>query len=464
MADEIKNYENIDIPYNTYLSRGEITTPEGSLDSSNGTKEEEIKSGDSLNDIWIRNFIKSENYSPKKKGFMINGLTGYAEFMDVSISGNITALTGAIGGFTIGSDYIRDVANSMGLSSVVSGADDVRFWAGDTFANKQTAPFRVTEAGILVASSATITGTVTATAGSIGGWTIDLTTITAGGITLDSAGFITGSTIRTATSGARAQLTGGNDIELYDDTTGGGGSITGNVAEINMIRTDDATKYFTLRKRAGKDNDSDNILELFPSTQASSRFNAMFLGRDGIGNNNNIGSTTITINKDSTLSYGALNGNFTIEVALNGTLATHGSFLVQDARIIYANATKSGVCVVCAGSGTDGISGLGWFNGTATGVGFWQDSTKLNIGLSMLPDTNNAYDIGSAIFKINNVYTTNILIYGDFSVAFVNSDFLPKTANTYNLGSSSFTWKNLNLAGTAVISGKLQIPVGTNLY
>ena len=86
MTDEIKNYENIDIPYNTYLSRGEITTPESSLDSSNGTKEEEIKSGDSLNDIWIRNFIRSENWSPKKKGFYIDGLTGYAEFSNVFIS------------------------------------------------------------------------------------------------------------------------------------------------------------------------------------------------------------------------------------------------------------------------------------------------------------------------------------------------------------------------------------------
>ena len=64
----------------------------------------------------------------------------------------------SLGGFSIGSDYIRDSANSFGLSSVVSGGDDIRFWAGDTFTNRATAPFRVTEAGAVTASNITITG------------------------------------------------------------------------------------------------------------------------------------------------------------------------------------------------------------------------------------------------------------------------------------------------------------------
>lgn len=75
-----------------------------------------------------------------------------------TISGSITATTGAIGGFNIGADYIRDVANSFGLASTVTGGDDVRFWAGDTYANRATAPFRVTEAGAVVASSFTHSG------------------------------------------------------------------------------------------------------------------------------------------------------------------------------------------------------------------------------------------------------------------------------------------------------------------
>src|SRR3990172_3968712 len=88
------------------------------------------------------------------------------------ITGTIYASSGTIGGFEIGSDYVRDVADSMGLASTVTGGDDIRFWAGDTFANRDIAPFRVTEAGALVAANATITGSITATSGMIGGFEI----------------------------------------------------------------------------------------------------------------------------------------------------------------------------------------------------------------------------------------------------------------------------------------------------
>lgn len=74
------------------------------------------------------------------------------------ISGSITATTGAIGGFTIGADFLKDAADSFGLASTVTGGDDVRFWAGSTFASRATAPFRVTEAGAIVGSNVTITG------------------------------------------------------------------------------------------------------------------------------------------------------------------------------------------------------------------------------------------------------------------------------------------------------------------
>lgn len=76
----------------------------------------------------------------------------------LAIVGTITATAGTIGGFDIGSDYIRDTANSMGLASTVSGSDDVRFWAGAAFADRATAPFRVTEAGAVVANNLTLTG------------------------------------------------------------------------------------------------------------------------------------------------------------------------------------------------------------------------------------------------------------------------------------------------------------------
>lgn len=82
----------------------------------------------------------------------------------VDKAGTVTATSGTfpapstIAGFDVGADYVRDIANSFGLASTVTGGDDVRFWAGATFANRATAPFRVTEAGALTASSATVNG------------------------------------------------------------------------------------------------------------------------------------------------------------------------------------------------------------------------------------------------------------------------------------------------------------------
>lgn len=88
-----------------------------------------------------------------------------------TFSGTITATAGTIGGFSVGTDYIRDAANSFGLASTVTGGDDVRFWSGDTFANRATAPFRITEAGVLVGTSVTVTGTIQATGGYVGSTT-----------------------------------------------------------------------------------------------------------------------------------------------------------------------------------------------------------------------------------------------------------------------------------------------------
>lgn len=117
-----------------------------------------LKSEGNATDVWIQNFIRSVNWKPKKVGFYINGQSGYAEFANVYVSGTIVVAAGNIGGFDIGPNYIRDHLNTMGMSSVVTGGDDVRFWAGDTFANRDIAPFRVYESGKIDAISGFIGG------------------------------------------------------------------------------------------------------------------------------------------------------------------------------------------------------------------------------------------------------------------------------------------------------------------
>lgn len=108
--------------------------------------------------------------------FALDALTG-----NVSIRGTITALAGSIGGFTIATGYLYagSGANTAGIAPA-----DYPFWAGATYANRATAPFRVTPAGAMVALS-----------GVIGGFTIGTTTLFSPAVSptiiLDSAGSIT---------------------------------------------------------------------------------------------------------------------------------------------------------------------------------------------------------------------------------------------------------------------------------
>ena len=145
MADPTpKNYEEIPLPYNDLLERTEPntatldglanqaigdTTMSNATGGGNGNVEEQpVKTDGGMGDLWIKNFIRSTNWSPKKVGFYIDGLTGYAEFSNVYISGNITALTGTIGGWTINATtlsattMILDAGNqSIRSTNYVSG-------------------------------------------------------------------------------------------------------------------------------------------------------------------------------------------------------------------------------------------------------------------------------------------------------------------------------------------------------
>lgn len=113
---------------------------------------------------------------------------------DATLSGTITATAGSIGGWTINSTYLaKDTgtdATSVGLAP-----SDYPFYAGATYANRATAPFRVTPAGTLTASSAVITGSLTTgTGSSIDGTYLTADSVTATAITVVSLAALTAST------------------------------------------------------------------------------------------------------------------------------------------------------------------------------------------------------------------------------------------------------------------------------
>ena len=114
-------------------------------------------------------YIQSEDFVTGVSGFQING--GTAEFNDVVVRGTIYADLGEIGGWTINAASLTggDVTlHSTGYLLLGTGNDIVRLdaanatyrlWIGH--ATDASAPFSVTKAGA-----------VKATSGTVGGWTL----------------------------------------------------------------------------------------------------------------------------------------------------------------------------------------------------------------------------------------------------------------------------------------------------
>ena len=120
-------------------------------------------------------------------------ITGDITATSGSFNGTLSASVGSIGGFTIGSSSLIAGDASTRVSVATSGIH----LGNNTFGS---APFRVTTAGALTATNATITGDITATSGNfagslsassgnIGGWTIDSSTLFTG--TKDISGYTT---------------------------------------------------------------------------------------------------------------------------------------------------------------------------------------------------------------------------------------------------------------------------------
>ena len=104
--------------------------------------------------------------------------SGILTATEANVSGAITATSGEIGGWTLTSSRFQ---NSDG--SVYIGPNGWRF--GDNFA--------IDSSGNVYISGNISSNTVNANSGSIGGWSIDPSSISSGGISLNSGGNITGS-------------------------------------------------------------------------------------------------------------------------------------------------------------------------------------------------------------------------------------------------------------------------------
>lgn len=116
-------------------------------------------------DIRVGALLSGQVFILDPEGLRMGGTNFDTAPFSVTYDGHVTATSADItiatlGGFDIGSDYIRDTANTMGLASTVTGSNDVRGWAGAAFASRTSAPFRYYEDGSFFATDGTFSGTV----------------------------------------------------------------------------------------------------------------------------------------------------------------------------------------------------------------------------------------------------------------------------------------------------------------
>jgi hypothetical protein len=146
----------------------------------------------------------------------IDATAGTIWAQDAVIAGTITATAGAIGGFSISATEIYSThlkldnpgeylslgatppaayGNNVGIFlegansgrlSIYKDANNYFQWDSTKLLIK-AANFTLDASGNITASSATISGAITATSGAIGGWTIGASTLSSGSITLDSS-------------------------------------------------------------------------------------------------------------------------------------------------------------------------------------------------------------------------------------------------------------------------------------
>ena len=154
------------------------------------------KDGATIGNIQVtKNSLKSLNFSSGNTGFIIKD-DGNTEFNNVKVRGNITALSGNIGKWVVGRDRLTDNQDTAGMApGVTTGGKQYPFYAGATYTTRASAPFRVTSSGVLYASRAVISGSITANninaiSGHIGGYTIGAHTLSGGNSILGSSGYM----------------------------------------------------------------------------------------------------------------------------------------------------------------------------------------------------------------------------------------------------------------------------------
>jgi len=452
-----RDYESIERPYNTFLERsipytsaegmasgggyeeeGTIknvtstdTTPSAGGATDNGSVQTQpVKNDGGMGDVWIKNFIRSQNWKPKKVGFSIDGQTGKAEFTGVYVSGDIQALTGTIGGFTITETelyggIIKTAATvGSGSTGVIVDTDGLRGYdsvLGNTFNLPTDGSAPTFSSGIINSTIFEInTSAVLRTASTVGDGTAN-----SAGILINNTGFYA--------CEANQALASANVKILIDGTASFSGTINATAGKFGT-----SSNYWSVGStgltavsasgdviiKYGKTDFGQDSTDGFIIGYDYSASKAKFEFGDSDTSLLTYDGTDFTLT-GGTISAGTISGAL-IETSGSGLRTVIDS--VTDEIQWKVDSTTYGQLYIAAYAGgqsivmdtDDGASGgmLGVQNGTTPGAflyhngnGIWVDSV-VSIGYDLIPDS--GLDLGSssnlwAQLRVTDVYAVNIV-------------------------------------------------------
>ena len=420
--------------------------------------------------FWLGN----DGGTPK---FNIGTSTNYLQFdgSNLQISGNISATTGTIGGFTVGNNYLRAGTGTTRIS--LSTVDGIHL-GNNTFAS---APFKVALNGDLTATSATVTGNITATSlnvtnASVTG-TLDASVITVNGevlSTLVAYGTTTGQ------DGNFFKINNQLDLEgkFYWNASGNTNYFylgNGDEDDVSLYITSSASNAIVL-------GDEANALGSFKiryGNDINATYNDSFIELDGDWTTGHVSSgtpeTTYTISGETTITNPTvgIKAKTTTPLKLYFSSDANQNDLsrVELSKTTIAGSTTTPVVVVTQGSAPStttnklyNIGGSLYWNGAIvdTGAGDITGVTITTSGQSGLTG-GASFSSGDATFTLaiagtisgSKTFSDDVVVQGDLTVEgttttidTTNLDVQDKNI-TLNYGSGD-TSANANGAGITI--------------
>lgn len=170
---------------------------------------------------------------------------GFLKATNAEISGTISATTGKVGGWTIAEYSLKNTEGTVGMISTGDGA----FFAGGT--TPSTAPFYVSKLGMLMATNADISGKITANTGNIAGWEISATKLSKGDVSISSdntqPAFSAGTTFSVSHTGAL----NASNATISGTITATTGKIGGWNIRTNALDSGTGTSHVSLSSAGG---------------------------------------------------------------------------------------------------------------------------------------------------------------------------------------------------------------------